>query len=252
MQRSTLVTIGLIAVVLLAGCGNAPTTGAEPADDDRKIHVAGAGSADAEPNRAVIDLGVVARADTAAAARQRLAANVSRMREALSAAGVTDSQIRTQRYDLRRDVRYRRDGGPEPAGYEAEHAFEITLEDTDRVGTVIDTAVRNGATGIDHVEFTLSTDRRRALEADARQAAMADARGKAEELAGAANLTVTGVEVIRTGGDSAPRPARAMATPTPTAAADVGADLESGPVTVTAQVRVVYRVAETTPTSAAT
>lgn len=251
MRRHALIAAVLALLLATAGCAGTPQSGAAdtegPTDAERRtIHVAGSGSAESRPNQAVVEVAVVATADDAATARQRLAANVTRMRDALSEVGVDDDQITTRHYDIDRDRRRprpEREGSEPEIRYRAWHAFEITVSDTEQVGTVIDTAVQNGATSVDHIEFTLSTERRRELEADARSAAMADARAKAESLAADANLTVTGVKVVRTGGGDSPRPAgdAAMATATPTAEAST--DLESGPVTVVTTVRVVYTAA---------
>ena len=256
MRRHALLAVALAALLATAGCAGTSSgpaqssSAAADAADDRTIHVAGSGSAEARPNQAVVGGAVVTTADDAATARQRLAANVTRMREALAEIGVDADQLTTRHYDIDRDRRRPREEGAEPeVQYRAWHAFEITVSETDRVGTVVDTAVRNGATSVDNIEFTLSTERRRELEADARQAAMADARSKARSLAEEANLTVTGVKVVRTGGDS-PRPVdgAAMATATPVAEADT--ELESGPVTVVTTVRVVYNAEPTGDTEA--
>ena len=253
MRRHALISVVLAALLATAGCAGTLQSGTadageSPAGDERTIHVAGSGSAEARPNQAVVSVSVVARADDAATARQRLARNVTRMRESLAEVGVERDQITTRRYDNDRDRRRpRREGeGTEPrVQYRAWHAFEITVEETDRVGTVIDTAVRSGATEVDRIEFTLSTERRRELEADARRAAMADAREKARSLASDANLTVTGVKVIRTGGGDAPRPSGGAAMATATPAAEPDTELESGPVTVVTTVRVVYNAEQT-------
>ncbi|MFC7174242.1 SIMPL domain-containing protein [Haloplanus litoreus] len=119
------------------------------------------------------------------------------------------------------------------------------MTDPDRVGSVVDTAVGNGASEVDDVTFTLSTERRRALERQARSAAMADARSKARALATDANLTVTGVDVIQTTAGGAPRSADegASMTETPVATGAPPSDIESGPVTVRTSVRVVYEAA---------
>jgi hypothetical protein len=249
MHRRTLATLCLAGLLLVAGCSSGSPSAANPEDaasSDSAIRVAGSGSAEAEPNQGVVRVTVVATAADAATARQRLAANTSRMREALRAAGVDEGQITTRRYDIYQDRRRPREDGEEPrVQYRAMHAFEITVSETDRVGPVIDTAVQNGATEVDDVQFTLTAERRRELERDARQAAMADAREKARSLAGESNLTVTGVKVIRTSASGAPRPyqggAAATETPAPTAAPDT--DLESGPVTVVTSVEVVYEAA---------
>ena len=249
-MRRTIIALCLVGAVLLAGCSTGTPSASEaatPVDDGSTIRVSGSGSAEAEPNQAVVRVSVVATADDAATARQRLAENSSRMREALTDAGIAAGRIRTTRYDIYQDLRRPREEGEEPrVQYRAMHGFEVTVDDTGEVGTVIDTAVRNGATEIEDIEFTLTSERRRTLERNARQAAMADARQKAEGLAGEANLTVTGVEVIRTSRTGAPRPYEggmtATETPAPTAAPDT--DLESGPVTVVMSVEVVYEAAE--------
>lgn len=243
MRRRTLVAVGLAVLLAVAGCTAGSPGATDGGTENSTIQVAGSGSAEAEPNQAEVRVEVVATAPDAAAARRKLARNTTRMRDALEGVGVADDQVTTLRYDIRRDHRRPRREGEEPeVRYRAAHSYEITLSDTERVGTVIDTAVRNGATEVDDIRFTLSTDRRRELEADARAAAMADARSKARSLAATENLTVTGVEVIRTGGGG-PRPvdAEGAAMATPTAAPP--SDIESGPVTVVTTVRVVYRAA---------
>jgi uncharacterized protein YggE len=252
MQRHTLV-VGLAALLVVAGCSTGPSSSATadaPAqsESDATIRVAGSGSADAEPNQAVVDVSVVATGDDAATARQRLARNVSRMRTALADAGVAEDRITTQRYDIRQDRRRPREEGADPRiRYRAMHDFEITVTGPGRVGDVVDTAVANGATEVDDISFTLSVDRRRELEQRARSAAMADARAKARALAADTNLTVTGVNVIRTTRGGAPRSAEdgAYAEATPVATGAPPTDIESGPVTVRTSVQVVYEAAPT-------
>jgi uncharacterized protein YggE len=262
MRRHThaLAVIGVAALLVIAGCaaspseapGTADSPAASPSTDrtsatpapDSTIRVVGSGSADAEPDQAVVRVAVEATGPDAATARQRLAENTTRMRTALEDIDVDEDRITTRRYDIYQDRRRPREEGAEPRiQYRATHDFEITVTDPDRVGEVIDTAVRNGATEIDDVSFTLSTDRRRTLERRARSAAMADARGKARALAADANLSVTGVRVIRTASRGVPRTADTgggAATETPVATAAPPSDIESGPVTVTTTVEVVY------------
>ncbi|MFB6251116.1 MAG: SIMPL domain-containing protein [Halobellus sp.] len=244
MVRRTL-GIVVVALVLLAGCsGSLSSSAAETpqaqSSSASTIEVSGSGSASGQPNRAVIRVGVVATADNAVTARQRLAENVSQMRQALSELGLSDGQVTTQRYDIGRDYRPPRgEDKKRQVQYRASHEFEISLSDVDRVGSVIDTAVSNGATDVDDVSFTLSADRRQRLEREARQSAVTDARQKAETIAESANLTITDVHVVRVQGDS-PRPRALEAAATAAPGANTGTDVESGPVDVIATVQVVY------------
>lgn len=248
MNRHYLTSIGVVVLLLIAGCaGQTPFAGSATQANTQtngSIHVTGSGSADAEPNQAIVQVAVTTTAADAVSARQQLAENTSDMRAALEELGISESQITTTRYDLDRDRRHpRREDGEPRIRYRAYHGFKITVNQTDRVGAVIDTAVQNGATAVEDVQFTLTTDRRRQLEADARRAAMTDARQKAEQLAAEANLTITGVKVIRTTQRSAPRQAEHAATATPAPTHSRRTDLESGPVTVVATVHVVYETA---------
>ena len=218
MRRGTLATVGLALLLATAGClgGVAPTDDAAAQDatgDDSTVSVAATGQATAEPDQAVVQVAVVATGDDAETVRAALAENASRMREALAAAGV-----------------------------EGRHVFEVTLSDVDAVGPIVDAAVSNGADRVERVELTLSEERRRAVRADALRDAMANARGNADVVAESANLTVTGVHSASTG-DLNFSPIRAQTLET---AADAGVNggaptsIESGPVTVTAQVDVTY------------
>lgn len=249
MRRNALLAIGLAGLLVLAGCaGQGSSVGASTPDtsegsDGGTIEVTGVGSAEAEPNQAVVRVAVTATAADAVGARQQLAENTSQLRSALEEIGVSRSQLQTRRYDLDRDLRRpEREGGEPRVQYRGYHGFEITLNDTSRVGTVIDTAVQNGATDVQDIQFTLSTNRRRQLKAAARESAMADARQTARQLASAGNVRVTGVELIRTTSRSAPRPVEEAATaePTATPAGGGGTDITSGPVTVVATVHVAY------------
>jgi len=242
--RTLLATVGVAALLVTAGCsgtlGGTSTRAASDANGTNSIEVSATGQSEAEPNQATIRVAVVSRAENAAAARGRLSENVSRMQDALS--GVVDAdQVQTVRYDI--DRRHRRPRPPEerrreePA-YRAEHEFAITVEQVDRTGEVIDTAVENGASDIERVEFTHSENRERELRSEALSDAMGNARGQAETLAEEANLSITGVGSVETvEGDV--HGYEAAATPT-AAAGDAGTSVSPGPVTVTTRVRVTY------------
>lgn len=248
MRQQALLALGVIALLLVAGCSSvtqsaqAPVTPGESNSSDGVIQVTGVGSAEAQPTQAVIRVGVQVLADDAVTARQRLAENTSRMRAALESIGITSEQISTTRYGLHQDRHRPREASGEPqVQYRAFHGFEITVNQTDRVGTIIDTAVANGATEVHNIQLTLSTRQRRELQATARTAAMQDARLTARQYANAANLTITGVQVIQTTRRRDPRMVEAALTLTTAAGGGGGqTDIESGPRRVVTTVHVVY------------
>lgn len=246
MRRSLPAVAVLATLVLLSGCTGA--FGASDADSqahvesiNRTVEVSASGAISAQPDQAVVRVGVEARGPDAATARQRLAENVTQLRSALSE--IDGAQVTTSGYDIGED--YRRPGPegeqPEPQ-YIARQSFEITIDDTGDAGTVIDTAVANGATRVDGVQFTLSAERRNELEEQALQSAMDRARVKATTLAERGNLSVESVQRITT---VEQRYGGYGAVATETAAADGGnTNIDTGPVTVTAQVHVTYEASE--------
>jgi uncharacterized protein YggE len=270
MSRGILAVVGVALLVVTAGCtgGFAPASGVSADGEqpdrsaneegqqfdrnadaerqqldrgDRTIQVAANGQAKTSPDRAIVRVAVLARADDADVVRERLGQNATRMREALRELGLADDQIRTVAYSI--DQEYREEAGDRvPAGFRGFHAFEITLSNVSRAGTVIDAAVENGAERVDQVELTLSEERRREVRAEALRAAMENARADAEVIAESANLTITGVHTAATG-DLSFSPVRAEAMEAD-AAGQARTEIESGPVTVTAQVQVTYNATD--------
>jgi uncharacterized protein YggE len=256
--RSTVAPIAVAAVLLLAGCAStAPgSTNPVPAEESRStpghvdavhsggshgtIDVGGSASVSTGPEEAQIRVGVETTDQNATDARAALAQRVERMRSALREIGIEDEQVRTEHYDINQDYRSVREED-RPVMYRAQHTFRITVRDLDRSGTVIDTAVNNGANRINGIEFTISSERRGELRTRALEQAMADARQEAETLASSANMTITGVESIQSSNvhvDGYQRDVALEATATPSA----DTSIDTGDVAVSAQVQVRYNV----------
>lgn len=241
MSRRTLTAaLALTALVLTSGCMGAfaATDGSSnAAATNRTIDVSATGQVSAKADQAVVRVAVEARGDDAETARQRLAENVSRLRDGLADVGVNGSRLTTSGYDIREEYRRPDAKANDDPQYVARQSFEITLHDTDRAGEVIDAAVQNGATSVDGVRFTLSTERRDELKQEALEDAMDRARTKAETLAAQSDMTIVEATTVQST-EYGHQPTYAQAT----AVADSGAstNIDSGPVTVTATVHVVY------------
>lgn len=248
-MRENLPVIAAVAVVALvvgAGLTGAVAMGtqqlsagaAAQTSSSETISVSASGSAETTPNQVTVRVAVVATGEDAPAVRQRLATNVSQMRSALTDIGISDDQIQTNRYDLNRDRREPRREGQQPATrYRGVHSFTITVNDPNRTGQVIDTAVTNGADNVEDIRFTLSEEKRRSLRKEALRDAMINARSQATTLANASDLRITGVHSVQTT-ERARRPLveRAAAG----GGGDGGTDVASGPVGVRVQVQVTY------------
>lgn len=232
----------LLAAAVLIGTGMAGSSGGSGGQQDG-ITVSASGEATAEPDKAVLQVAVEATADEPSAARDKVATDVDRMRTALRDAGVSDDQIATQSFRISEEVRrVRRAGEPpeqEEPRFQATHRFEIELNDTGSVGSVIDTAVNNGATRVDDVRLTLQDDTRRAVRDEALRQAMGHAEDQADTLATEASLSLGTVRSISTT-DTGVSPVRFQREQLSADAGGGGTEIESGPVTVNANVNVVY------------
>ncbi|MFC6824013.1 SIMPL domain-containing protein [Halopelagius fulvigenes] len=237
--RAYLLPTALAVLVLLSGClaplqtdgGSDDGAAAGPAT----ISASGSGDVTAEADLAVISVSVTATADSANAARERVAEDADRMRQALRDAGVPDDAVETTAYRV--DPQYDHSGGnPEVVGYRAVHTYSVEVEPA-RAGEIVDVAVGNGANEVGHVAFTLTEETRAELRQQAIERAMDAARTDAETLASASNLTLGEVRSASTDGSNSPMYYDRAAAET---AAGGSTSFEPGPVTVTATVSVTY------------
>jgi uncharacterized protein YggE len=239
--NKSLLVVAAVAVTILAAVGVATAVSpvAQTDQPERQIEVGASGDVSADPDQALLRVGVVATAEDAASARDRVAENVTALRSTLDELGISDDNVETVHYDIG-EVRERPETKRDP-NYRAVHAFEITVEEPDRVGDVIDGVVDSGANRVQGVSFTLSDERRHELRQEALENAMDRARAEAETLAGSADLTIEGAASISADAVHV-RPYRVeqamMATASGGAAAST--TIESGPVEVSASVQVVY------------
>lgn len=205
----------MVPVTAADGAESIPVSATEGADstgpvagpaasqpDNATVQVQAAAELSAPPDLATVRLAVVATADTPDAARRMVAEDATRMRDALRKIGVDDDQVRSTYYELT-PVYDARGEQREPIGYRVAHGFavEVTADAAElgnRTGAVLDVAVGNGAAQVDSVEFGLTEETRRDLRVRALRQAMANARADAAVVAGAGNLTITGVRSVAT------------------------------------------------------
>jgi uncharacterized protein YggE len=242
MQRERLavliITVSLVAMALVGVAVVSPIGANAPADSaDRTITVSAVGEADTAPDRAIVRVAATARGDDPAVVRDELAADADALREALEAAGISEEDYETSNYRIDEQHRPPERQHEAPA-YRGVHTFEVTLEDPDRTGAVIDAAADSNAE-INDIEFTLSETRRDELRTEAIENAMSDARMQADTIADSGELHVTGVQRV----DATQRHFRPV---TYEARAGDGADgavetaINTGDVSVQYQVSVTY------------
>ena len=188
--------------------------GASSAADEAEdgITVTAVGSIKAVPDRAELSFGVTTDGATAKDASRANAARMTKLIDALKAAGVRATDIGTQNVSVSR--RHSPTGEQLP-GYTAENSVSLKVA-SNRAGAIVDLAVENGATNASGPSFDVSD--REALYLDALREAVREARKKAEAIAGAGGVSVGDVTRVVEGGGADPpvyleAAARTQATP---------------------------------------
>lgn len=182
-------TVLVLALALAACCASALA--------ETRITVTGSGEALVPADTAVVSLGVSVRESDALQAQAKANEKTAAIREALTGAGIPAEDINTGYINLYPVYDY---SGEEEVirGYRATSTLAVRVSDPAQAGRVVDLAFGAGANTLDGVSFSVEDDS--GARADAMKAACADAREKAEILAEAYGLKITGIEEIREGG----------------------------------------------------
>jgi uncharacterized protein YggE len=165
-----------------------PAIGNAQATQAGGVTVNGVGTAYGAPDTAVLDLGVSLYHADVAEGMAQVDQRMQAIREALVAAGVDVSDIRTTGLSVWREQQYDQQGNPTSERYNIWHNYNVTVRDPEQVGAVINAAVAAGANNVGGVSFTIADPG--PLEREAREAAIADARARAEHLAELMGVTL--------------------------------------------------------------
>lgn len=240
-------SVGVAAAV--AGCAGDPLSGTDArpeADGDAnasanggEITVSASGDVDADPDRAIVSVGVRATGGSADAVTDELATGAEELRAAFDDLGIPEENVDEGRY------RVQPARGRDADGFEGSHSYEVTVTDVDRVGAVIDASIEAGADDVDQVSFTVGEGTRSTLRKEAIDAALGSADEEAAHIADNRDVELEGTTAVTTD-DVAVHPVREEFS-SGDAAADEAApptEIEADPVSVSASVTVTYSFTE--------
>ncbi len=242
MERQPLAAIGVVALLLAGGVGfvvadtgAAGTPTDESAASNATVSVGSDATVERAPDEATVTVAAVGHGETAAAARTNVSGDADAIRSALEGEGAT---VTSSQFSVRPEYDYH-DGGRELVGYVAVHTVEAETSDVDGVGTLVDTAVDNGADRVQGITYSLSDETRSDAREDALTTAMDRARGDARTLATAEDRSVGDAVTIQTNDGGQPVVRAEYET-----AADAGGqtNISPGPVTVEVSVQVTYEL----------
>lgn len=240
MRRLNFLCIAL-AILMVAAIG---TVAAADSSTDKVIHAQGSGNIIGTPDRAQVTLSVQTENSDVKVAQEQNAAKMTKVIDALVAAGIPRDALKTTGYNIYATYDDSAKGilDPKVKSYQVTNTLTITLHDVARTGEVIDLAVANGANQANSIQFMLSDAQATALRNEALKNAVTNARADAEAVASAMDVNITGTGTVEIyqgympvvysnyAQDAGARMEKA-ATTTP---------IQSGDITVTAQVSVTY------------
>jgi len=205
-RRVHIAILTIIAALVLWQTGSG--TSAAPARIDPTTHeavtssgsisVSGSSAIRVQPDRVVVIIGVETYGTQPQSAQALNARSTRKVLQAIQAQDIEEKDISTAHFILEPDYEdgyYQRN----IVGYWTRNTLAITLRDVDKLESVLITALDNGATSIDGVEFSVTNLRE--LKDQARELAIEAALEKAEDMADAAGMTVAGVTGIQENSD---------------------------------------------------
>ena len=202
LVRFTSVIVAVSATPLIAQ----PIPVAQPAQPPPlTIAATAVGETRVTPDRALIQVSVDSRGESAASAGAANRIKQGRVIEAVKAIGVASPQIRTAGYRVHPEfANPERGKAPKVTGYRASNTVQVEVRSIENIGRAIDAALGAGATNVNSVGvYASNTDSARR---EAVRLAVTKARGEAEAAATAAGGTLgTLIELVIDPG-SIPRP----------------------------------------------
>jgi len=215
--KTLLISVVVLLAVVLSACGPAaisaklPAVGvgaptgqtSAPAATPRTVTVSGSGQVYLQPDIAYIYVGVHTENPTASEAVAQNNTNTQKLIAALKAAGVKANDIQTTNFSIWQNTQYGPDGKSTGSTYAVDNTVYLTVRSLDKLGDLLDAAVKAGANNINSIQFDVA-DKSKAMK-EARAEAVKNAKSQAAELADAAGVSLGDIQSIQYF-DAAPTP----------------------------------------------
>ena len=184
----------VLTTIALSACGPA-TVVSNPSPAQRTLSVTGTGLVYLTPDVAYINIGVHTEKPTASDAVSANNSQTQKVITALTDLGVDPKDIRTTNFSIYPNTQYdQQTGKPGNTTYIVDNTVYVTVHQLDKLGNLLDAAVRSGANSINNIQFDVA-DKSSAVK-QARDQAVKDAQTQAQELASTAGVSLGGVQTI--------------------------------------------------------
>ncbi len=236
MKIKIILGILFISVLLaLTGCLNLGDK------EENTINVQGSAELKVDPDEAEVWAGVSFVKDTAEEAQAEANKVVNDILDGLRYKGITEDDIETTQLSLREEYSWN-EGKREIIGWRATQTLKVKTTDMNKVGTIVDVAVDNGANQINNINFGLSDE----LEKEYKKQALTDAaknvKEKAETIAESLGVKLGSIKTVSESSYHYMPYRYAMAETAGAKAVDEATAVMPSDVTVTANIAIVYNI----------
>jgi len=185
MDKNILLTILVVGLVLVSSL---LAINKNPIQEKNIISVSGQSKVITEPDKAEVYVKIYTEGTTATEAKDENARISDNVINSLKKY-VDKDNIETSRYSLNLKQKWDRDKEEYiTIGYELTNILKVTTENIKEAGLLVDTSVNNGANGIERIEFGLTNEKQKLVNAEALEKASLEAKSKAESIAKSMNL----------------------------------------------------------------
>lgn len=202
----------------------------------RVITVIGSGEVEVQPNYVQLQIEVRTEGEEVQLAQQENATIMSRVIESLLVQGIPREHIQTAAFNVFPQYDFI-EGKQIFRGYEVTNALTVKINDVDKTGLVIDTAVASGANSISSIQFGL--DNPELTYQQALQRALQNAQTKAQTIAQTMQLSLhpQPISIVEEQQQNGPERYKMLAM----ASSQPGTPIEQGEISISATVTVKYQ-----------
>jgi uncharacterized protein len=164
------------------------------------ISISGRGEVSAVPDIVDITISIESTAKKAGEAMQTNKKSMKALFDTIGNLGIPDKDVATTNFKVDQQFEYSNEGKkpPKVVGYEVTNTVRVRLRKVEKMGEFLDLAVKDGASTIRGLSFSISETGK--LLDEARKQAMEDARRKAEVYAKSGGFTLGKVMTVVEGG----------------------------------------------------
>lgn len=233
----------LLCSLLIASACTVADDSNGPIEPRRMVSVSGTASATAEPDSALVQMGVSIRAKQLGDAQSRVAERTNALLDVTDKLGIDRDQVDTTGANVRPEYRWNRNSEQQEfVGYLAERQLKVTVKDLEKLGRLIEGAVSVGVNQVSPP--VLQSSERDSAYREALKRAALDARANAEVLATTLGAQLGDAVTVSAGGSMPPQPRPEMVMAMAARDSNAPASYSAGDLTFNATVSVTFALTD--------